>query len=519
MNYKDKTIHYLNSRIILGLLIVGGLMVAFLSTHIFGRIDLTETNQFSISPATQSILKNLDDPINIRVYFSKKLPPGFLQTERYVKDILSEYQAYSKKHLQIRYLDPSQPDIAKEALSYGIPQLQMNVYTKDKFEVQAGYLGLAVVYEDRFEALPVIENIANLEYDLTSAIRKVATAEVKTIGFLTGHGEAGIASQDEGFKQVKKAVEKNYRTKTINLDTENVLEGIDTLIVAGPRDDISDEHLLAIDQFMIKGGKTLFLIDKIDIDLQLAASVMQSNFDDFLANLGVKPESQLVLDQINENAPFTQGYTTYIMPYPFWVKLVAENFALNLPIMNRLSSLVLPWGSPLTIQPVEGMAITELAKTSPESAVQNEPFDVNPGNQARSAEKKSSIPMIAMVSGNYTSYFKEKDVKKGDDFIENSLTPIQSIIVGNSRFAEDNFVSRYPQNLNFFMNAVDYLTLDSSLMDIRAKTGQDRSIGEMSDNMKTLVKFFSIYFVPILVIIIGIIRAYWLKKLRKLHIT
>lgn len=517
MNYKDKAIHYLNSKIILGLLIVAGLMVAFLSTHFFARMDLTETKQFSISSSTKNLLNNLEEPVNIRVYFSKQLPPEFLKTDQYVKDILGEYQAYSKGNLQVVYLDPAQPDSAKEALSYGIPQLQMNVYAKDRFEVQAGYLGLAVVYEDNFEALPVIEDTSNLEYDLTSAIRKVAAPELKTIGFLTGHGEKDFSDPKGIYQKIKKALEKNYLTKKVDLDSENPLSGVDTLVIAGPKDDFSDEHLLAIDQFIIKGGKTLFLADKVDVDPQVQATSIQSNLDEFLVHLGVKQEGQLVVDRSNENAPFSQGYTTYIVPYHFWVKLIPANFAMESPIMNRLNSLIIPWGSPLTEQKAEGLETVTLAKTTAASGTQKEPFSLNPNAENQQFENSPSLALAVMVSGTYTSYFKENEVEKGEDFIEVSPASIRSVIVGNSRFIEDYFLNRFPQNLNFFMNTIDYLTLDESLIGIRAKTAQDRSIGELSDNMKGVIKFFSIYCVPLLLIIIGGTRAYWIKKVKNLH--
>ena len=124
--------------------------------------------------------------MTINAYFSRE-PARVAQIRRDVRDVLDEYRAISNK-LQIDFIDPGDDEAEKNKLRFmGIPEVQMNVIEKDKAQVANVYMGLAVIYEDKKEILPVVQNTFTLEYDLTSAILKVTRTEIKTIGFLSGH--------------------------------------------------------------------------------------------------------------------------------------------------------------------------------------------------------------------------------------------------------------------------------------------------------------------------------------------
>ena len=165
--------------VVLGLIAV----VNYLVSLRFGRIDLTDGKEYSISPATKKILKNLDDVINVKVYFSKNLPPNLHRTVTDVKDMLAEYKAYGGKKLRISWVDPAESEKLKtEARSMGVPEIQLQTFEKDKAQVMNGYMGIAVLFADRKETLPVVQNLKNLEYDLTLAIMKVSRSSTPAIG-------------------------------------------------------------------------------------------------------------------------------------------------------------------------------------------------------------------------------------------------------------------------------------------------------------------------------------------------
>ena len=171
-------------------------IVNLISLNFFARADLTENKRYSISQSTKDVLRELDDVINIKVYFSKKLPPYLTTLTRQVRDVLDEYRAYAGRNLVIYFEDPTDdPELQRRVHSLGIPPVQLNIIEKDKAEVMNAYLGIAVLFEDRSEVIPVVQNANNLEYDLTSAIVKVASDERRTVGFLTGHDEPDIEKE------------------------------------------------------------------------------------------------------------------------------------------------------------------------------------------------------------------------------------------------------------------------------------------------------------------------------------
>ena len=166
------------------ILVVFGIvaLINFLSSRRFIRADLTADKRYTISQSTKSVLDRLDDIVTIDVYFSRQ-PPRVAQIRQSVRDMLDEYRAFSK-NLEINFIDPATGDEAlKQKLRFmGIPEVQVNVIEKDKAELANVYMGIAILYEDKKEVLPVVQTTSNLEYDLTSAILKVTSTEVKTVG-------------------------------------------------------------------------------------------------------------------------------------------------------------------------------------------------------------------------------------------------------------------------------------------------------------------------------------------------
>ncbi|HEX7401259.1 MAG TPA: GldG family protein, partial [candidate division Zixibacteria bacterium] len=156
------------------LVLIVAILLVFnlISVNLFTRLDLTEGRVFSLSPATQNVLKNLDDRLIAKMYFTKDLPPPYNGYARYLKDQLEEYQAYAQGKLKLEMIDPSEEGKEMEAQRYGVPPLQVNAMENDKIEIKKVYMGLVLLFEDRKEVIPVVQNIAGLEYDLTSTIKR-----------------------------------------------------------------------------------------------------------------------------------------------------------------------------------------------------------------------------------------------------------------------------------------------------------------------------------------------------------
>ncbi len=513
---EKKKIYQFNSNalivILLGLLVV----VNFLASKFFLRWDLTENKTYTVSKTTQNLLVKLDDLITIKAYFTQKLPPNLLQTTNYVKDLLGEYQAYSKGNLKVVYLDPTDDlQLANEARSLGIPEIQFQTFEKDKASVQKGYLGIAVLFEDKSEIIPVVKDLGNLEYDLTLAITKVSGKETKVVGFVAGEGEKSLTTDYQAFNET---LQKIYQTKEVKLEKDKI-EGVDTLIIAGPTEKFSDAALYLLDQFILGGGNLIFLVDAFHLEQGLQAKMLETNLPVFLENFGVRVNRDVVLDlRANENASFSSGFVQFFLPYPFWPKLIKDGFSDN-PIVAKLESFMLPWASSVESIQKEGVTAEILATTTDYGSTQTEPFNFDP--QARPNLKKEDlkkVPVAVALRGKFTSYFKGK-IKPLDltDAREESAKEARLIVVGDSDFPGQNFGAQFPENLNLALNMVDYLTLDQNLISIRSKGVVDRPILGVSKASKGLVRAVNLALVPLLVVCYGLFRAYLRRKNKTLQ--
>ena len=521
------------SSFILFVLIMAGFfaLINYLSTHYFGRIDLTENKAYSLSPASKKIVSELDDIVTIKCYFSTNLPPYVISLKQQLTDTLDEYKAYSNNNIQVTFIDPAEdPEVEKKMRFMGIPQVQMNILEKDQATATKVYMGLAIAYEDQQEVIPFLRNTENLEYDITSSILKVTRKEKKTIGFLSGHDEHDIY---DDYQELRGPLTKQYEVEKVEIAGGNpISETIDVLVVAGP-DALSERAKYEIDQYIMKGGKVFFLIDIVTIPPGTAqATYRQSNVGDLLENYGVKLTRDLVLDRLNMYITFQTGYTIVRAPYPFFPKVIEQGFDRENPIVNQLESLVLPWAGALEILPDThpDLNITVLAKSSPYSWVQRGMYDINPAEQHMPVSEEDVKPynLAVWVQGAFKSFYADKEIPPVDEAppaeaepetnakhdgktIKQCQEPTQILVVGNSRFLEGNFIGN-PGNLEFMLNALDWSTWGKDLIGIRSRKVTDRSLPILTERQKSLVRFANMMAVPILVALFGFVRFYIKRK-------
>jgi len=526
---------------ILSVLIVLGILVVinFLSYRHFARADLTEDRQFTVTESTRRILGRLDDVVNIRVYFTstKKLPSRLVSLDQQVKDLLDEYRAYSGGNLNIQFIDPEDnPEDAQAARQLGIRQVPLQVIEKDKMQVMNAYLGIAVLYGDKSEVMPQVLNVRNLEYDLTSKILKVSRTEEKTVGFLSGHGEKDL---EQDLTALKGALEEQYRVIAV-AGGEPVPHDVATLVIAGPRD-VPERDKYEIDQFIMRGGRAVFLVDAVElVPEMLQAKIVESGLDDLLKHYGVGLTKELVLDPVNATASFNMGYITFSLPYPFWPRVIESGLDENSPVVSDLGALVFPWTGALELANAEAeedpssnadaAAVTTvvLAKSSSESWKQGGAFNLNPQQRfVNMTGSKGEIPLVVALTGSFRSFYAERGIpeieaEEGETPPEPSPLVRESpetriVVVGSSSFATDNFLGQYPTGGVFVLNTVDWLTLGNDLIGIRSRGITTRPLREVSEGVKSAVKFVNIFAIPILVIVYGLIRVYARRRARKIY--
>ena len=526
--------------IIFGILV----LINFLSTRRFIRADLTEDKRYTISTATKNVIDTLDDIVTITAYFSTN-PAEVAQIRRDVRDVLDEYNAFSKR-LQIDFVNPADfDDGQKQELRFkGIPEVQINVVKKDKAEIANVYMGISIGYSGKEEILPVVRSTANLEYELTSTILKVTTKEAKTVGFLSGHGEFDIDHQNhQQFRQLlDKSAQGQYNLTAVSLqDGEAIDNSVSTLVIAGAQQPLTERDKYEIDQFVMRGGRAIFLVDPIQLQPgTLQAAPLSTGLNDLLEHYGVKLGNNLLLDaRFHDTARFQQGFMTVIQPYPYFVKIVKPNFSTEHSITNQLEALTLPWTSSLEMITKEGIMATPLAKTSEAGRSIQGYYNLMP-NAPIPPNAESQVYTVAVaLEGKFKSFYAGKEIPPvpTEDAVESGLetlpttddseTPVpvadtagritrteseqtQIVVVGTAQF----LTQLRPDGVNFFLNTVDWLTLGDALIGIRSHTITDRPLREVSEIEKNFIKYLCIVGVPLIVIIFGLLR-YFLKRRAK----
>ena len=526
-SHSSRRLKYSTNYIVLVLIVLGILAVLnFFFLRHFSRIDLTQDKRYTLTSSTKEMLSNLDDIVNIKLYFSKKLPPYLVNLKREVTDILDEYKAYSGGNLSVKFIDPTEnPKLQQELRFIGIPQVQLNIVEKDQLQLTNVYFGIAIFYADNKEVIPFISDTRNLEYDLTSSIVKATRTETKTVGIFTGKE----TNPFEDYQAAKQLLENQYKVEQIELkEEEEISDDVDTLIIAGPHD-LKDVHKYEIDQFLMRGGKIVFLIDTIDIKEGLQATSFKPGINDLLEHYGIEIEQNMILDRSNAPAAFRSGFMTFQMPYPFWVKVTSEGFASDNPAVSNLESLVLPWTSSIKILEgkVDGLTITELAKSTPYASARKGFYTLDPQQTFYSPGIKTETYLLSLTaSGKFKSFYADKPVPtlETKEDKEKTETPKETvkespetriIAIGNSRFITNDVITQFKDNQVFFLNIIDWLTLGEDLIGIRSRGATDRPIKETTEHIKTLIKSIDTFGVPLLLILFGLLYFYFRRRKKK----
>jgi len=508
--------------------------VNVLSARFFIRADLTENKKYTLTDASKEILSGIDDIVNIHLYFSDKLPPYLANLENEVKDMLDEYRAYAGSDIRIEFIDPaSDPELKQKVRRMGIPELQLRVFEKDQRQIRNAFLGISIQYGDKNEVIPVVQSLDNLEYDLTSAILKVTETKEYIIGWI------GTRERDEsatGFSEVQKLLDEGYLVRSFEPDKLTTIpQNIDTLIVPGNQS-LPERALFAIDQYMMANKEIIFLSDAVELSGEsLSASPVRQNIHDLLEYYGIGIEPSLILDKSNAYAAFNSGFMRFSLPYPFWPKILEQNFNKEKPEVNQLESLVLPWVSPIQYigDEDDDITVSSLMKSSKVSWLTSEPFNMDP-QQKFDISPDDLVQSMAgvVVEGKFRSFFEEKpipekpqqatdkhpDEKPDEPILESDLTSF--VVISSTRFINNQFIQQFRENVIFFQNIVDSLTIGDKLIGIRSRevTIRELDYGTRDEQKITSIRathrVLGTFGVPVIAIVFGFSR-FWFNKKRK----
>lgn len=485
------------------LLLTAGILVVvnLISVNWFERADLTDDNVYSLSDASIDLVRSLDDPVTIKAFFTKDLPAPYSANRRMLQDKLDEYRAYGGNNIQYDFVDPTDSDELKEqAERYRIPTVQIQVVENDNLQIKNAYMGLAIQYQDEREVIGVVQELSNLEYQITTAIKKMQRDKLPVVGFLQGDGEPDPTKvMSKLMEQLRKRLD--VRTVTIAADSFSTMP--DLLIVVAPKDTIPDEHLQVIDRFMQNQGKAAFFLNRVEANLQQGfGTVVNTGLERLLESYGAHVNPDLVMDKQSSaiNVQRQAGFFRVMeaVQYPFLP--IVTSFSDN-AMVRRLGELRLFFASSIdTTEVPAGVSIQPLAFSTEQSQLQTGFFMLQP--QAVQNRDLSGGPytLAAAYSGHFPSPYG----------IDGSATESRMVVVGDGDFVDESLAGPIPSSIELVQNAIDWLSLDEDILAIRSKKIDPRPLEPVEDSLKAPIKYFTLLFPPFLVVLVGLFR--WRRR-------
>lgn len=474
----------------LGVLALIIVLVNVISNRFFVRVDLTQDGMYSLSDATERIVKDLPEPVTVKAYISKELPPQLAKSRRDFKDMLVEYANLSKGKVQFEFIDPSESeDREREAQQAGIPPQQVPTREKDKIQVMNCYLGATVsIGDQQAEVIPSIAEGMPIEFMLSSAIKKLSVQNKPVIGFVQGHGEASPGSMQQAMAQL----EVLYQVQPVTMtDSSDALEQFNTIIIVGPKDSIPASHLAQFDRFLAQGKNMLIAYDAVNGNFQTAqGSVVHTGLTQWLLQKSVVVENSFVVDAKCMSVGVVQNMGGFQMqqqiPFPY-LPIVTE-FNPQHPVSKGLEQVALQFASPVKYVGDSSVKSVELLKTSEKSGVEPAPVYFNVQRQWGDADlRKKNICVALSLQGAIEGANSSKMIVITDGDFPINGEP------GQAR-------NLNPDNVNLFVNAIDWLGDESGLIDLRSKGTTSRPIDEMEEGSKAFLKYLN-FLLPILIII------------------
>ena len=463
----------------------------------FHRWDLTDNNMYSLSSSSESVVKQVNDLLTMKVYFSDDLPGEYANNRRYLQDILEEYEALADGNVRFEFFRPEDDkDIEQEAQKAGIMPVQMQVVENDKMEVKRVLMGMVIQYEDKKEVLPVIQTTTGLEYEITSKIKKLVEINKPTVGI------AQLEGQTAQFQNIQNLLGQRYTVRPVNL-SEVVTADITALLMGGVSDSLSTDAYTNLSAYLERGGNLFLTQSRIKTNLQVQqAFPIQSNIFDLIDDYGFAIEPNLVTDKIcgRVNVQQQMGPIRMNVPMEYPLLPIIRSFNTKEAIVAGLEQIQLVFASELKQDSAsfENVNYVPLLFTSDQSGEMRGNFNLNPDPKQN--------PFIRMFN-QADKVLSARSEKVGENGIMS-----QVILVGDSEFMADQGGGRSPENHIFIMNSVDYLIGDRDLIALRSREITSRPLEEVSDDAKKTWKWVNIVLPSLLIVGFGLVRMRQQKR-------
>ena len=548
-----------------------------LSTMVNLQLDLTAEKRFTLSEPTKNLLKKLDDKVEVTVFLTgDNLPAGFKKLQNSTAAFLERCKSIGNNNFSYSFVEPETfmsddtnfplNDTAKSEFLKSAA-VKQNEVTKTSTKAAFNYPAALVKYKEQYATVNLLQGQSNkgflnpdggdaqfqvinnaealLEYQFINAIYSLTRSSVPIVAYATGHGEPmGPETYD-----LNSTLDGKYRFFLYNLKNQpGISDSIKALIIAKPTEKFTDDDKLKIDQYIMRGGKVLFLLDVINADLDSLRSSGQDltaydrglDLDELLFKYGVRINPDLVQDLQSDVLPQTVGMVgdkpqIELLQWPYFPLLYPTS---DHPIVKNMDAVVMQFPQSLDTVKTDGVKKTVLLSTSNTSRITGSPaivtVNVLKELENPSAWKLKSIPLAVLSEGKFKSLFAncvsqaQIDTMKyyGNDFLNESKAEGKVIVTGDGDWVLNAVYKNQPlpmganvytqynfANKDFLLNSLDYLTDESGILQTRSKEYVLRMLDpQQLETGKTQWQWINIGLPLLLVLLSGAVFQWRRKK-------
>lgn len=466
-----------------------------LSSDLVHRIDLTENQEYSLSESTTKVLDRLEDRLTIKLYFSKNLPAAMLPLQQKINDILQEYQTRTGKDVVVETIHPDLSEAAAEEVeAAGVQAVEVNVIEKDERQVKKVYLGLGIYYKDQKQVIPVLSDVANLEYVIDLSILKMTQKSLPTVGYLVG-------GQPEGYQLVPQLVGQIAKPIDLSKQDNWTALNLTSILLVNPVE-LDKKTLAQIEVAHDNQVPVLIFASTQKATDELKAEPQKTGLDDFLEKVGLALSNEFVLDpKYNQQAGFQRGQMQVYVPYAFWVKSVKGLMSDESIITKALEELVFPWTNEVQILAEQNADVTVLAHASENSFLEvGDDTQIDPDY----INRLQTLPQMEKRALMVSAQVKDKGLV---------------LVSGSASMIEDRFLQQMQTNAVVLINALEVATWGDFLVGVRSRAITSRPIQELDYQEKSLIKWAVTLGSPAVLVLCGLIFLGLRKKQRQLKIA
>lgn len=504
--------------IVIGIVIV----LNMLSSAAFMRIDLTADKRFTLTDSTKKMLRSLDDVVFVKVYLKGDFPAGFKRLGTATRELLDEFKVYGGDKIQYEFDDPIEGktekelnDILKDLAQKGLEPTNVKNNAGDEYSEKIIIPGAFVNYKGQQVAVNLLENnpgtaaqsalnnsIAHLEDKFSQAIESISLIRKPKIGFIRGHGELDNLQAAD----FTTALSSFYDLEIIYPDSViQIKKDFKAIVIAKPVKAFSEQDKFKIDQYLMNGGKILWLIEALNAELDtivLRRSFLTTdyplNLEDQLFRYGVRVNPGLLMDLQCNPVPLLVSYEGTepkfnLFPCYYFPVFTAGG---THPVLQNISAITSQFSGSIDTLAVKGVTKTILLSSSDNSRFVFTPWMVDfrelkaRPNEAEFNKKK--LTAAVLLEGEFPSVFVNRVPPEMIQALNDSLkmpfkeksTSTKMIVIADGDIAKNDvnaqgqplplgyyrFTGEYFSNKDFLLNAIDYLTGFDQHIDTRSKT-------------------------------------------------